>query len=120
TETILLVEDDEPVRAVTHNLLTRAGYHVLPARNAEDAAQLCESHTAPIHLLLTDIVMPGINGWELAAKLRVRRPEMKVLYMSGYADGAQFTGEHGATPFLEKPITTEMLSRKVHEALLHT
>ncbi|MEO8549562.1 MAG: response regulator, partial [Kofleriaceae bacterium] len=121
TETILLVEDDEPVRTVTQSLLAREGYHVLPASNAEDAARLCESHAAPIHLLLTDIVMPGVSGWELAAKLRARRPEMKVLYMSGYADGAQFKAGEDAEPmpFLEKPITTETLSRKVHEALLH-
>ncbi|HET9991632.1 MAG TPA: response regulator [Kofleriaceae bacterium] len=119
TETILLVEDDEAVRVLTMKLLMQAGYHVLEAKNAQDATSLCEHHPSPIHLLLTDVVMPGISGWKLAADVRERRPDIKVLYVSGYADGAQFdNGDRDASAsFMEKPITPDVLVRKVKEAL---
>jgi len=119
TETILLVEDDEAVRLLTTKLLKQAGYNVLTAKNAREAESLCEHHPSPIHLLLTDVVMPGNSGWKLAAELRARRPDIRVLYMSGYADGAQFdNGERDASAsFLEKPITPDALARKVKEAL---
>jgi two-component system, cell cycle sensor histidine kinase and response regulator CckA len=119
TETILLVEDDEAVRLLTTKLLTQAGYNVLVAKNAHDAASLCDRHPSPIQLLLTDVVMPGSSGWKLAAELRERRPDIKVLYMSGYADGAQFdNGDRDASAsFLEKPISPDSLARKVKEAL---
>jgi CheY-like chemotaxis protein len=119
TETILLVEDDEAVRRLTKKLLRQAGYNVLEAKNSQDATELCEQHPAMIHLLLTDVVMPGISGWKLAAEVRQRRPAIKVLYMSGYADGAKFdNGDRDASAaFLEKPITPDALARKVKEAL---
>jgi two-component system, cell cycle sensor histidine kinase and response regulator CckA len=119
TETILLVEDDEAVRLLTTKLLKQAGYNVLVANNAHDAASLCDRHPQPIQLLLTDVVMPGTSGWKLAADLRERRPDIKVLYMSGYADGAQFdNGDRDASAsFLEKPISPDSLARKVREAL---
>jgi two-component system, cell cycle sensor histidine kinase and response regulator CckA len=122
TETILLVEDDEAVRLLTTKLLKQAGYIVLEAKNAHEAAALCEHHPSPIHLLLTDVVMPGNSGWKLAADLRAKRPDIKVLYMSGYADGAQFdNGDRDASAsFLEKPITPDALARKVKEALAET
>lgn len=120
TETILLVEDDAAVRGLAHTLLVRDGYTVLEASNAEGANTLCDHHPNPIDLLVTDIVMPGISGWRLAADLRAKRPEMKVLYMSGYAEGAPFENTEVAatTAFLEKPITPESLARKVREALV--
>ncbi|MEO8701549.1 MAG: response regulator [Kofleriaceae bacterium] len=118
TETILLVEDDPAVRVLTRTLLDRTGYTVLEASSVEDASTLCDHHPRPIDLLLTDIVMPGASGWQLAAALRTKRPEMKVLYMSGYAEGAAFADtEAGTRAFLEKPITPERLSQKVREAL---
>jgi two-component system, cell cycle sensor histidine kinase and response regulator CckA len=122
TETILLAEDDEAVRLLTTKLLKQAGYDVLVANSAHDASLLCDSHPSHIHLLLTDVVMPGTSGWKLAADVRERRPDIKVLYMSGYADGAQFdNGERDASAsFLEKPITPDALARKVREALGET
>jgi len=119
TETILLVEDDEAVRVLTKKLLQQAGYDVLEAKNAAEAVSLCDHHPSAIHLLLTDVVMPGSSGWKLAADLRDRRPAIKVLYMSGYADGARFdNGDRDASAsFLEKPITPDALARKVKEAL---
>jgi PAS domain S-box-containing protein len=122
TETILLVEDDQAVRVLTKKLLKQAGYDVLEAKNAAEAVSLCDHHPAPIHLLLTDVVMPGTSGWKLAADLRERRPAIKVLYMSGYADGARFdNGDRDASAsFLEKPITPDALARKVKEALADT
>jgi two-component system, cell cycle sensor histidine kinase and response regulator CckA len=119
TETILLAEDDEAVRLLTTKLLKQAGYNVLVANNADDASSLCARVPLRIHLLLTDVVMPGTSGWKLAADVRKQRPDIKVLYMSGYADGAQFdNGDRDASAsFLEKPITPDALARKVREAL---
>src|SRR5207244_5568267 len=93
SETILLVEDDALVRALTHTLLREAGYHVLEAENAEAALAAAERYSAAIHLLLTDVVLPRVGGRQLADQLCTRHPETKVLYMSGYTDDA--TIRHG-------------------------
>jgi CheY-like chemotaxis protein len=119
SETILLVEDEEPVRVVAQGILRRHGYDVLEARNAGEALLLCETHPGRIHLLLSDVVMPQMSGPELAKRLAQVRPEMKVLCMSGY------TGEsivrHGVLgseiAFLQKPITPQTLTHKVREVL---
>jgi PAS domain S-box-containing protein len=119
-ETVLLVEDEEHVRHVAREFLEIRGYSVLEAKNGEDALQLAHSHPGPIHLLLTDVVMPGMNGRELWQRLSWR-PEMKVLYMSGYPENAivqHGTLEEGVM-YLQKPFTLSALTHKVREVLNH-
>ncbi|HEY2517855.1 MAG TPA: ATP-binding protein, partial [Polyangiaceae bacterium] len=119
TETVLLVEDEEQVRDVARGILRRHGYTVLEARNAGEALLLCERHPEPIHLLLSDVVMPQMSGPDLAQRLVRLRPDMKVLCMSGYTDDAAV--RHGVVDanlaYLQKPLTVEMLTRKVREVL---
>jgi CheY-like chemotaxis protein len=115
SETILLVEDDAQVRALTRTILTRAGYHVLEAENAEAALALAERHSAAIDLLLTDVVLPRIGGRQLADQLCARRPGTKVLFMSGYTDDS--TIRHGiadsVVDLLQKPFTRVALERRI-------
>jgi two-component system cell cycle sensor histidine kinase/response regulator CckA len=119
TETVLLVEDEEMVRHLARDVLGLNGYRALEAVDAQAAVDICEQHRGRIHLLLTDVVMPGMSGRELATRLTEIRPEMKVLYMSGHTDDAIV--HHGVlnadTEFLEKPFTPDMLARKVREVL---
>jgi DNA-binding NtrC family response regulator len=118
-ETILLVEDEPTVNRAVRKILERCGYSVLAAASAEEAKRLAVGHPGEIHLLLTDIVMPGMNGRDLAAHLRTLRPLMKRVFMSGYADiavGSAFPSDE--TPdFLPKPFTRESLVGKVREVL---
>jgi two-component system cell cycle sensor histidine kinase/response regulator CckA len=118
TETILLVEDEEALRGLTRSLLEESGYTVLEAELPEAATEIARRHRGTIHLLLTDMVMPGMNGRVLAANLASMKPEMKVVYMSGYTG---FTHAGLADPdisLLAKPFTRETLLRKVREALV--
>jgi two-component system, cell cycle sensor histidine kinase and response regulator CckA len=119
SETILLVEDDERVRQLAHTILRKHGYDVMQARSGGDALILCEQHPAPIHLLLTDMVMPRMSGPQLAERLLALRPDMKVLYMSGYTnDQALRDGiAHSRLAFIQKPITPEALGRKIRQTL---
>ena len=118
-ETILLVEDEDQVREVAHGILRRHGYRVLTARNAGEALLLCEQHVGPVHLLLSDVVMPQMSGPTLAKRLAPLRPEMRVLFMSGYTDDAAV--RHGVivaeVAYLQKPLTVETLTRKVRSVL---
>ena len=119
TETVLLVEDEEIVRDMTHEILRMSGYHVLESSRGSEALSVCEQHKGPIHLMLTDVVMPQMSGRELAERLMPLRPEMRVLYMSGYTDDAIV--HHGVLDegmaFIEKPFTPNALARKVRESL---
>jgi CheY-like chemotaxis protein len=119
TETILLVEDMEGLRHLANRILQSAGYRVLNAVSAEDAVALLTSYEEPVHLMVTDIVMPGMSGPVLAKQSAAKRPEMKVLYMSGYTDDAVV--RHGVLgknmPFVSKPFSAADLIRKVREVL---
>jgi PAS domain S-box-containing protein len=119
SETILLVEDEEQVRHLLRNTLRADGYEVLDAPNAAAARQLGAAHKGPIHILVTDVVMPAEDGRELAFSLLPRRPEMKVLFMSGYTEQniaqSGLPATHAA--FIQKPFTPAALSIKVREIL---
>lgn len=119
TETILLVEDEEMVRTFTSDELQSLGYSILEAQSTQEAMRICREHPDPINLLLTDVVMPGLNGRELAERLVPLRPTMKILYMSGYADDAIFRDGmlDPSVAYLKKPFSIETLAQKVREAL---
>ncbi len=119
TETVLLVEDEEQLRVVVRGILRRNGYHLIEARDGEEALRMSENHQEKIHLLLTDVVMPHMNGPELAERLLPTRPDMRVLYVSGYTEDA-IVHHRVVSPgvaLLQKPITPEALLRRVRVAL---
>lgn len=119
SETVLLAEDAEGMRELTSELLARNGYAVLSAESIDELLGVVEQQTAPIHLLLTDVVMPGMNGGALAERLRATRPDMRVIYMSGYtSDSIIYHGVlQEGIDFIEKPFSEEALMRKVREVL---
>jgi CheY-like chemotaxis protein len=116
TETILVVEDEGVVRTLVCRILKRHGYVVFEAAEAEEALRVATQHSGKIDLLLTDIVMPRISGLQLAERVTELRPEIRVLYTSGYADNALLSGREGIA-FFEKPFTPDALMRKVREVL---
>jgi CheY-like chemotaxis protein len=119
SETVLVVEDEDAVRAMTVEVLKTDGYKVLQAGHGKEACQVSGKHQGPIHLMVTDVVMPGINGKALAERLARSRPEMKVLYISGYTDDAIFRDGalHTGMTFLAKPFKSDTLLNSVRGAL---
>jgi CheY-like chemotaxis protein len=119
TETLLLVEDDVPLRTLAREILEHQGYVVLEGEDPEDAIRIATEHAGPLHLVITDVVMPKMNGRVLVQTLQERRVNAKVLYMSGYTDDAIV--RHGVlepgTSFLQKPFTPGSLVRKVRQVL---
>jgi CheY-like chemotaxis protein len=122
--TILLVDDEADVLATAREMLEAQGYEILDALNAEEAVRVSAAHHGPIDLLLTDVVMPGASGQDLALLLGLQRPELRVLYMSSFAiikGQRQFAEvENGlelGAPIILKPFTPERLVEKVHEVL---
>jgi signal transduction histidine kinase/ActR/RegA family two-component response regulator len=118
-ETILLVEDQEVVRRLVHKLLTRLGYAVIQARDGRSALTALEQHLGPLHLLLTDVVMPSMSGPELAARVFALRPQVKVLFTSGYTENA--ISHHGildaGVNFIAKPYVPQVLAQKIRQVL---
>jgi len=116
---ILVVEDEAPVRSVARQVLERHGYTVLEAPSAEAALDIATRYSGAIHLLLTDVVMPGLNGRELATRLADLRPDARVIFMSGYTDDA--VTRHGVlepgSAYVQKPFTPDAIARKVREVL---
>ncbi len=117
-ETVLVVEDDEGVREPAAQILQQAGYTVLKARDGHEAAEVANRHSGPIHLLLADLIMPGMGGRELARSVRARRAHTRVLYMSGYGEQVRSvaTAEPGV-PVLQKPFSQSTLTHKVRQVL---
>lgn len=117
-ETVLLVEDEDIVRKLTHKILTRLGYQVLVACNGYDAFAQYQNHAEPIDLLLTDMVMPRMNGRDLYIKLKEQHPDLKVLFMSGYNESILAQQDSvAANFFIQKPFSYESLALKVREAI---
>jgi two-component system, cell cycle sensor histidine kinase and response regulator CckA len=116
---ILLVEDEEAVRHLTRELLELLGYRVIEAANGREALSICERAAEPIHLVLTDVIMPMMTGTQLVARLKELRPDIGVMYMSGYTGDTLL--EQGVSDndiaFLQKPFSTEALARKVKQAI---
>ncbi len=116
---MLVVEDQEEVRKLAVEVLKSYGYNVLEAVHGADALGVIERHEGPIHLMLTDVIMPGMTGRELAGRIAPLRPDAKVLYMSGYS--RDVIGREGVldgtTPYVSKPFAPEELARKVRELL---
>jgi len=119
TETVLLVEDESQVLNLGRRILIQHGYKVLGAPTPEAALALAKDSTEPIHLLLTDVIMPGMNGKELHARLRAAHPDLRCLFMSGYT--ADVIAHHGVldpgVEFLQKPFTLQTLAQRVREIL---
>ena len=117
TETLLLVEDEPSVRRLTRRILEDRGYTVIEASAGAEALVTARGHDGPIALLLTDVIMPGMGGRELAALLADERPETRVVYMSGYPDDAVLRQDLGNVAFVQKPFTAEGLAEKLREAI---
>ncbi len=119
SEMVLIVEDEPQVRRVAARVLRRAGYVVLEAARADEALELVERTAGPLQLLITDVVMPQMNGRALAEKVLARQPQLRVLYMSGYADSAIVEGGvlGAGVNYLQKPFTPDVLVSKVHDVL---
>ena len=118
-ETILLVEDDDGVRQIASRILKRSGYQVLEARDGSQALKICQDYRGEIHLVLSDLVMPGISGRDLVLRLASLRPGIKVIFMSGYAEDYFMDQDLGGAGlgFIQKPFEAQVLTRKIQELL---
>jgi CheY-like chemotaxis protein len=118
-ETVLVVEDEKPVQKMVRGILTRLGYSVLEAGEGQEALELCGSHTAPIHLMVTDVVMPGMAGPDLARAVKILRPETKIVFMSGYTENSMLQHEliEPDANFLQKPFTPEEFAQRIRDVL---
>jgi CheY-like chemotaxis protein len=119
TETVLVVEDEPALRSLLVSVLADTGYVVLEAPDGPAALEVADGFKGPIHLLLTDVVMPQLSGRDLAARLAARRPELRIVYMSGYTDDEVLRHgvQHDSVPFLAKPFTVLELAERLREAL---
>jgi len=119
SETVLLVEDAPAVRQLAHRALAARGFSVLDAESGQHALEVVDAYAGPIHIVVTDVVLPGMNGRELVERLQVLHPDLRALFMSGYTADVLLHHRvtHHATPFLEKPFTVEALIRAVRDAL---
>jgi CheY-like chemotaxis protein len=119
TETLLIVENEAAIRNLLQMALRKNGYTVLTAESGREALDLLEKHTGPIHLVITDVMMPDIDGPELVRRLSATRPDIQTLFMSGYMDDA--LGEQGVLPatvnFIQKPFSPRAIAQKVREIL---
>src|SRR5439155_24154802 len=118
-ETVLVVEDELTLGRLFRGSLDVAGYTVLEATQGDEALRISQAHLGPIHLLVTDVELPGLSGRELAQRVTARRPETKVLFISGYTDDAVLRHGvlHAESAFLQKPFTSDVLTGKVREVL---
>jgi two-component system, cell cycle sensor histidine kinase and response regulator CckA len=118
-ETILLIDDEEPVQQIVRDILARRGYRVLVACDGPEALAASQDFSGPIHLVLTDVVMPRMHGWDVARSLAVQRPAIKILFISGYPEntlfqrGPNLLGRH----FLQKPFLANTLVHKIRQVL---
>jgi PAS domain S-box-containing protein len=119
TETVLLAEDDEALRSLARRVLEENGYQVLAARNGSEALQACRKHAGPVHILVSDVVMPSMNGPQLAQHVKSLHPDVRVVFMSGYTDSTIVSRgvKEGDAVFLAKPFKAETLARIVREVL---
>jgi two-component system cell cycle sensor histidine kinase/response regulator CckA len=119
SETILLVEDEQSVRELVRDYLVGAGYCMLEASDGNQALKVAAAHPGPIHMLITDVVMPHLSGPELATKLSAERPKLRILFISGYTDDTVFRHGvlEGGVAFLQKPFNLKALSQKIREVL---
>ncbi len=121
-ETILLVEDEDSIRLLMRRMLEAHGYRVLEARNGHEATALAEAHRAPIDLLVTDVGMPGLSGFDVVHMVIDSHPETKVLFITGQADHVAVRGglKESRRPFLLKPYTQVALAEKIRDVLEST
>ena len=115
--TILLVDDDAAVRRFARRILTQQGFHVIEAADGAEALDVASAYADPVHLLLTDVIMPKVNGLVLAERLLRKRPDISVLYMSGYVEGSMLLAKRPESILLQKPFTPNGLIEAVRQVL---